>query len=349
MGSDYANRTLPYKMSLLDKSPVAPTETGPDALARTLYLAKQAEKWGYHRFWIAEHHNTTHLASPSPELVIAWIAGQTERIRLGSGGVMLQHYSPYKVAENFNLLASIAPGRIDLGVGKAPGGLPLSTKALQHGINLDEKGTFNEQVGLLNQWIKPTKRNEVNQDEYDQLQATPIPNTFADGYLLGASEETALFAAKLGWHFVFAAHLNGDKTLLRDVTQVWQAHSQLPTIVAVQVIVANRSEEAKRLAQEIQLWGVELDNGQKVTVASEAQAHAFIKQSGQKARSIHLRENNLLAGTAIEVHEQLEALHGQFGIDEFIIDTPIVEASARVRSVQLLAQSETINTAISIA
>ncbi len=115
---------MSYRISLLDKSPIADGETATEALARTLQLAKLAEEWGYHRFWIAEHHNTPQLASPSPELVIAWIIGQTRQIRVGSGGVMLQHYSPYKVAENFNLLATLAPGRIDLGVGKAPGGHP---------------------------------------------------------------------------------------------------------------------------------------------------------------------------------------------------------------------------------
>jgi luciferase family oxidoreductase group 1 len=111
---------MSYRISILDKSPLAAGETAAQALARTLTLAQQAEAWGYHRFWIAEHHNTEQLASPSPELAIAWILGQTRRIRVGSGGVMLQHYSPYKVAENFNMLASLAPGRVDLGVGKAP-------------------------------------------------------------------------------------------------------------------------------------------------------------------------------------------------------------------------------------
>ena len=133
---------MSWRISILDKSPVAEHETAADALARTLALAQQAETLGYHRFWIAEHHNTPQLASPSPELLIAWILGQTKRIRVGSGGVMLQHYSPYKVAENFNVLAAIAPGRVDLGVGKAPGGLPLSTRALQHGLNPQEKGSF---------------------------------------------------------------------------------------------------------------------------------------------------------------------------------------------------------------
>lgn len=109
---------MSYRLSILDKSPIGEGETAATALSRTLRLAQLAEEWGYHRFWIAEHHNTAQLASPSPELVIAWILGQTQHIRVGSGGVMLQHYSPYKVAENFNLLASLAPGRVDLGVGK---------------------------------------------------------------------------------------------------------------------------------------------------------------------------------------------------------------------------------------
>ena len=103
---------MSWRISILDKSPIAENETAADALARTLALAQQAENLGYHRFWIAEHHNTPHLASPSPELLIAWILGQTTRIRVGSGGVMLQHYSPYKVAENFNVLAALAPGRV---------------------------------------------------------------------------------------------------------------------------------------------------------------------------------------------------------------------------------------------
>ncbi|MGO0763771.1 MsnO8 family LLM class oxidoreductase, partial [Citrobacter freundii] len=144
---------MSYRLSILDKSPIGEGETAATALSRTLRLAQLAEEWGYHRFWIAEHHNTPQLASPSPELVIAWILGQTQRIRVGSGGVMLQHYSPYKVAENFNLLASLAPGRVDLGVGKAPGGLPLSTQALQHGLHQEEKGSFADQLSQLNGWL----------------------------------------------------------------------------------------------------------------------------------------------------------------------------------------------------
>ena len=234
---------MSYRISILDKSPLAPGETAAQALARTLTLAQQAERWGYHRFWIAEHHNAEQLASPSPELLIAWILGQTRQIRVGSGGVMLQHYSPYKVAENFNLLASIAPGRVDIGVGKAPGGLPLATRALQQGIHQHEKGSFAEQLTQLDNWLTLTE----SQGE-ESLRATPIPPRRADGFLLGASVESARLAASLDWNFVFAAHLNGDKNLLQEVLTNWRELSRREVIVAVQVIVARDAASAADLA-----------------------------------------------------------------------------------------------------
>jgi len=323
---------MSWRISILDKSPVAENETAADALARTLSLAQQAETLGYHRFWIAEHHNTPQLASPSPELLIAWILGQTKRIRVGSGGVMLQHYSPYKVAENFNLLAAIAPGRVDLGVGKAPGGLPLSTRALQLGLSQQEKGDFATQLAQLNGWIKPTSQEEA-------VRATPLPQVAAAGFLLGASAESARLAASLDWDFVFAAHLNGDPELLREAIVTWRAHSAREVIVAVQAIVAPTQAQAEQLAKSVEVWGVELANGQRVTVASEEQAYAFARQAGSEPVRIARRAQSLLAGTAESVLAQLEALHQQWGIDEFIIDTPVAEGTARVQSLRLLAQA----------
>ncbi|MFZ3619030.1 LLM class flavin-dependent oxidoreductase [Leclercia barmai] len=323
---------MSWRISILDKSPVAEHETAADALARTLSLAQQAETLDYHRFWIAEHHNTPQLASPSPELLIAWILGQTRRIRVGSGGVMLQHYSPYKVAENFNLLAAIAPGRVDLGVGKAPGGLPLSTRALQLGLSQQEKGDFASQLAQLNGWIKPTSQEEA-------VRATPQPQVPAAGFLLGASTESARLAASLDWDFVFAAHLNGDPDLLREVIGTWRAHSAREVIVAVQAIVAPTQEQAEALASAVEVWGVELANGQRVTVASEEQAYAFARQAGSEPLRIARRAQSLLAGTAESVLEQLDALHQQWGIDEFIIDTPVADGAARVQSLRLLAQA----------
>ncbi|HDT5517300.1 TPA: LLM class flavin-dependent oxidoreductase [Klebsiella aerogenes] len=325
---------MSYRISILDKSPLAPGETAAQALARTLTLAQQAERWGYHRFWIAEHHNAEQLASPSPELLIAWILGQTRQIRVGSGGVMLQHYSPYKVAENFNLLASIAPGRVDLGVGKAPGGLPLATRALQQGVHQYEKGSFAEQLAQLDNWLTLTE----SQGE-ESLRATPIPPRRADGFLLGASVESARLAASLDWNFVFAAHLNGDKNLLQKVLTNWRELSRREVILAVQVIVAQDTASAAELAKQVEVWGVELANGQRVTVGSEAQAAAFARQAGSPPTRIERRESSLLFGTADEVKAQLDALQAQWGIDEFIIDTPIAEGRARLESLGLLAQA----------
>jgi len=323
---------MSWRISILDKSPVAEHETAADALARTLSLAQQAETLGYHRFWIAEHHNTPQLASPSPELLIAWILGQTRRIRVGSGGVMLQHYSPYKVAENFNLLAAIAPGRVDLGVGKAPGGLPLSTKALQLGLNSQEKGDFAAQLAQLDGWINPGSEEEA-------VRATSRPQVPAAGFLLGASVESARLAARLNWDFVFAAHLNGDPELLREVIETWRAHSAREVIVAVQAIVAPTQAQAGALASAVEVWGVELANGQRVTVASEEQAYAFARQANSEPLRIARRAQSLLVGTAESVLEQLEALHQQWGIHEFIIDTPVADGAARVQSLRLLAQA----------
>ncbi|MEG0799943.1 MAG: MsnO8 family LLM class oxidoreductase [Citrobacter sp.] len=328
---------MSYRLSILDKSPVGEAETAAIALARTLRLAQLAETWGYHRFWIAEHHNTAQLASPSPELVIAWILGQTQRIRVGSGGVMLQHYSPYKVAENFNLLASLAPGRVDLGVGKAPGGLPLSTQALQLGVHQNEKGSFAEQLSQLNGWLAL-----IGTETGQTVFPTPIPPTPPQRFVLGASVASAQLAAESDWNFIFAAHLNGDPALLRDVLTYWQANSSRPTIVAVQVIVAHSAEIAAQLAENVQIWGVELEDGQRVTVASEEQALAFAAQAGSAPRKIARRAQTLLHGTALEVAAKLHTLHAEHGIDEFIIDTPVAEGHARLTSLRLLAQAHSV-------
>lgn len=158
---------MAYALSILEKSPIADGESAAQALARTLHLAQQAERWGYRRFWLAEHHNTPQLACPSPEVLIGYLLGQTSRIRIGSGGVMLQHYSAYKVAENFNLLAALAPGRVDLGVGKAPGGLPLATQALQAAHDRQHKPAFPQQLSQLTAYL--------NDDAEPGLSATPLP------------------------------------------------------------------------------------------------------------------------------------------------------------------------------
>lgn len=325
---------MAYRLSLLDKAPVLQGESPTAALQRTLQMAQRAEEWGYHRFWLAEHHNTAQLASPSPEVLIAWIIAQTRHIRVGSGGVMLQHYSPYKVAENFNLLASLAPGRIDLGVGKAPGGLPLSTHALQQGVDAAKKGSFAEQLQLLDSWLKP---GQADPDD-EGLAATPQPPRPANRFLLGASEESARLAASLGWQFVFAAHLNGDRQLLEHALSTYSRLSQgQRALVAVQVVVADSPAGADLLVANLRHYHVAVKDGPSVNVASLEQAERYVRQGGYRDYQIEPRTPSLLKGTAAQVHAQLDALHHNFDIDEFVIDTPITEPVARLQSLELLA------------
>ncbi|MBE5683190.1 MsnO8 family LLM class oxidoreductase (plasmid) [Pantoea agglomerans] len=325
---------MAYRLSLLDKAPVLQGESPTAALQRTLQMAQRAEEWGYHRFWLAEHHNTAQLASPSPEVLIAWIIAQTRHIRVGSGGVMLQHYSPYKVAENFNLLASLAPGRIDLGVGKAPGGLPLSTHALQQGVDAAKKGSFAEQLQLLDSWLKPGQADPDDED----LAATPLPSRPANRFLLGASEESARLAASLGWQFVFAAHLNGDRQLLEHALSTYSRLSQgQHALVAVQVVVADSPAGADLLVANLRHYHVAVKDGPSVNVASLEQAERYVRQGGYRDYQIEPRTPSLLKGTAAQVHAQLDALHHNFDIDEFVIDTPITEPVARLQSLELLA------------
>ncbi|WHU81992.1 MsnO8 family LLM class oxidoreductase (plasmid) [Pantoea agglomerans pv. betae] len=325
---------MAYRLSLLDKAPVLQGESPTAALQRTLQMAQRAEEWGYHRFWLAEHHNTAQLASPSPEVLIAWIIAQTRHIRVGSGGVMLQHYSPYKVAENFNLLASLAPGRIDLGVGKAPGGLPLSTHALQQGVDAAKKGSFAEQLQLLDSWLKPGQADPDDED----LAATPLPSRPANRFLLGASEESARLAASLGWQFVFAAHLNGDRQLLEHALSTYSRLSQgQRALVAVQVVVADSPAGAELLVANLRHYHVAVKDGPSVNVASLEQAERYVRQGGYRDYQIEPRTPSLLKSTASQVHAQLDALHHNFDIDEFVIDTPITEPVARLQSLELLA------------
>lgn len=326
---------MSYRLSLLDKSPVLADEPASSALQRTLQLAQQAERWGYHRFWLAEHHNSAQLASPSPEVLIAWIIAQTQHIRVGSGGVMLQHYSPYKVAENFNLLASLAPGRIDLGVGKAPGGLPLSTRALQSGVDAQVKGSFAEQLKQLDQWLNAPQQADA--DDEERLHATPLPPRPASRFLLGASEESATLAAQQGWQLVFAAHLNGDRQLMENTLGVYHRLSGQRALVAVQAVAADSPAAADLLVNGLRHYHVKVSDGQGVNVASLEQAERYVRQGGFTDYVIEPRTPSLLRGTAAQVHAQLDALHQHYAIDEFIIDTPIGEPKARARSLELLA------------
>ena len=207
---------MSYLISVLDKSPVADGASPEQALRNSLLLAQRAEQLGYHRYWFAEHHAAPTgqpCAGGAGRLVLA----QTRRIRIGSGGVMLRHYAPYKVAENFNLLAALAPGRVDLGVGKAPGGLPASTAALAAGR--PAFADFDQQLRDLEGYLSGAE---------SEVLARPVPQQAPERFLLGASPQSARQAAALGWRFVYAAHFDGDPKHIEAAFDAYRSAATQP-------------------------------------------------------------------------------------------------------------------------
>lgn len=330
------------KISVLDQSPIYSGETAEEAFAHTVELAQKSEQWGYKRFWVSEHHASDKLAGSSPEVLIAYLLAKTSSIRIGSGGVMLQHYSPYKVAENFNVLASLAPGRVDLGVGRAPGGLPKSTLALQRGSA--ELVDLNDKIVELQQYIQHQEETTS-----DQLVVTPLPRLAPELYVLGASVASAVNAAKSGLPYVFSLFINGDESQALEAITTYRNtfesnHGSLPhVIVAVSLIAADSEEEASLLAGSHKLVKIHLASGKTLTVSTIEQAEEFASQSDEPY-TIEEKEAAIIKGTKENVYRKLLALQQEYGVDEFIINSNINPFSKRLRSFELL--NEAINEAL---
>lgn len=323
---------MSYLLSLLDKSPIDPDKDGATALQASVRLAVRAEELGYHRFWVAEHHGMIGLASSAPEALIAYLLAKTSHIRIGSGGIMLQHYSAYKVAEVFNVLASLAPGRVDLGVGKAPGGFPLSTRALQAGLDPGRKRDFADQLSDINSYLHSNTAHEGPR-------ATPFPPLAPERFLLGASVESAELAARYGWQLVFAGHLNGDPENLRRTLDAYrQASGGKSAILALAAFAADSEAHARARVDGLRIVKVFLPNGQTVNVGTQEQAAEFARQAGFTDYRTEEKVPSLLHGTASQIHQELDALHRHHGIKEFIVDTPALTAAERLSSIELLAK-----------
>jgi luciferase family oxidoreductase group 1 len=324
---------LSYKLSILDQSPIFSGSSAFEALQKTVQLAQKAEEWGYSRFWVSEHHHSDQVAGSSPEVLISYLLARTNSIRVGSGGVMLQHYSPYKVAENFHVLSNLAPGRVDLGIGKAPGGLPLSTKALQYGTVNDGKD-FEERLSFLKKLIEDSVDEE---HPLSGIQATPFPQEKPEVFLLGASARSAQLAANLGISFVFAKFINSDDKVLEEAANVYrEGFPNGRFIISLAVIAAPSQTEAEELVGERKIVKVHLQSGKTVTVQSLDQAEVFGKQAGEPYE-ITEQEADITAGTSSYVKEVLENLHRTYQVDEFILHTPVDKEDERIRSFQLLS------------
>src|SRR5579884_3000878 len=215
------------RLSVLDQSPISEGSTGADALHNTIDLARLADRLGYHRYWVAEHHGGPMLAGPSPEALIGPVAAATERIRVGSGGVMLPHYSPLKVAETFSLLAALYPGRIDLGLGRAAGTDPITAFALQRDRRQAAADDFPQQLaellGYLEDRLPPEHPFARLARTLPGLPERPQP------WLLGSSVQSALWAAELGLPYAFADFINaGGAEAARTYRERFAEHDHQP-------------------------------------------------------------------------------------------------------------------------
>jgi len=330
----------PFRLSVLDQSPISQGSSGAQALRNTLDLAALADRLGYHRYWVAEHHGGPMLAGPSPEALIGPIAAATTRIRVGSGGVMLPHYSPLKVAETFSVLAGLFPGRIDLGLGRAAGTDPMTTFALQRDRRQAAPDDFAQQLaellGYLNDQLPPDH-------PFARLAATlPGRPEAPEPWLLGSSPQSALWAAELGLPYAFADFINPQGA---EITALYRerfaehehAASHPRTAVAVWVICADSDEEARLLAESGRMTFTLLRRGQLIAVPPPEDAREFLAaddRAGGGPRS----ERRAILGSPATVGRELEEVVARYGAEEAIVVSITYDHLARRRSYELLAE-----------
>ena len=328
------------KLSILDQAPISAGKTAGEALDASLQLAKLGDELGYTRYWIAEHHDMNGLACPNPDVMLGKIGAQTRKIRIGAGAVLLPHYKPYRVAETYNLLATLYPGRIDLGIGRAPGGSAEVTMALSDNF-LEQVRKYPESLDELLQFLN----NDFPEGHmFSKIEPTPIPKASPQPWLLGTSEKSAVLAAEKRMPYTFGHFMSSQDgpAIVRDYKEGITKHDakKVPqAIVAVSVICAKTTEEAEALALSNQLWKVLQDKGEGqngVPSIEEARSYPFNDKELEKMAQM---KQKMVIGNPDEVKQQLIDLQKQYNVDELMIVTITHDYEARRRSYELIAEA----------
>ena len=327
-------------LSVLDQSPIRTDATPADAIADTLVLAELADRLGYHRYWLAEHHSSGGLAGASPEILIAQVAQRTTGLRVGSGGVMLSHYSPLKVAESFRMLETLFPGRIDLGVGRAPGSDQLTDQALQAGPGAVGPQHYPMQVRDLIGYLDGTLPDD---HPFAQVRAMPAGPSAPPVWLLGSSDQSASLAAYFGCPFSFAQFIAGESgaAAMEDYRQNFRPSERFPEpqgSIGVFVICADTDEAAERLMMSRDLSSVRQRTGRPGPVPSYEEASTYVYSPQEESLRQYNRQR-WVWGTPETVREKLEALGAAFGVDEYVVVTICPDLESRCRSYELLAEA----------
>ena len=342
-------------LSVLDLVPVRTDQTTGDALSATLGLAATADALGYRRYWLAEHHNMPAVAATNPPVLIGLVAGATERIRVGSGGVMLPNHAPLVVAEQFALLEAAYPGRVDLGIGRAPGTDPVTSWALRHGAGgvTDEAVTrFPEYVDNVLAMMEPAGVGLAVQGRHHVLKATPGARSVPQIWLLGSSDYSARLAAEKGMPYVFAHHFSGQGTaealeLYRSSFRPSPELAAPRTFLTVNAAVAETSDEAERLALPQMLQMVALRTGAPLTPQALVEEAEKVELGEGPRRIVEAMRRRWVVGAAADARAEIGRLAAEYGVDEVMVHpvagahvgTDPAAAPAREQTLRLLADS----------
>ena len=325
----------PLTLGIVDQSPVSTGGTGADAVRNTLELARAAERLGYTRYWLAEHHSTNSFAGSAPEVLIPMVAAATTTLRVGSGGVLLPHYSPFKVAEQFRVLEALFPGRIDLGIGRAPGGDARTSLALGYGRTLAIEH-FPEQVGELIGWLE---NSYDKRHPWGRVRAMPRGDTVPEVWLLGSGGGSAGYAAELGVGYTHAQFISGEDgaatvRAYRERFRPGRHFAEPRASLAVGVVCAESEEEAWRLASSLELWRRRIGMGRDRGIPSPDEALAELGAGWRPSAHEGARA---VIGDPAQVAAGLRGLAARYEVDEVMTVTVTHDHAARIRSYELLA------------
>lgn len=326
-------------LSVLDLS-VVTTATKPSAALRnSIDLAQHTDRLGYTRYWLAEHHNLASVASPAPDIMIGQIAAATSRIRVGSGGVMLPNHAPLVVAERFKMLEALFPGRIDLGLGRAPGTDGATAHALRRRLDVREGDDFLERLLELTLW---ETRRFPDGHPYNSVVAMPDDTPLPPIWLLGSSDYSADLSAQIGMGFAFAHHFASHDAAdamihyrARFKPSSWR--SEPHAILAIAAIAAETDAEAEKLASSADLNRLRRDRGQYLPLPSVEEALAYPYSEGERI-SVQRNRSRLFVGTPAKIMQDIEPLIASTQPDELMIITATFDHEARKRSYSLLAE-----------
>jgi luciferase family oxidoreductase group 1 len=314
--------------------------SGGDALRHSIDLAQRAESLGVTRYWVAEHHGTAMLAGTTPEILIGQIAAATRRMRVGSGGVMLPHYSPFKVAETFSVLSGLFPGRIDLAVGRASGTDPMTAFALQRDRRSASPDDFPEQLAELLAYVRD---GLPNAHRFARLALLPGLPERPEPWLLGSSSQSGIWAAECGLPYAFADFIMPrGAEIARRYRETFVPSPTRPTpyvIVAAWALCAETREEAEDLASSSRMAFAHFLSGQPIKVPPVERAREFLRRHPESLDAVAGRRRAII-GTPAEVSAQLHALAAEYQADEVMVVTITYDHTARCRSYELLAREQ---------